>query len=279
MRGDASDRRRRRFVAVAVLLTLVLVLVDLVGGPGPGLLRRGAATVLGPLERVLAPAGRPNEEQLRRENDRLASDLRESQLAGADASALKALLAAPSTAGARVVPARVVGVGAPGPQGVVRITIDVGSRDGVTTDRTVVSGDGLVGRVASVAPWTSDVLVVGGPDVAVGVRVGAAGALATVGGSAASAAERRPGELGLTLVQTGALRIGDEVRTLGSVDGRPFVPGVVVGTVSAVEPQRGRLAPSGTVRPAVDVGALSIVGVLLTAPRAAPRAAVTGEAP
>lgn len=279
MKGDASDRRRRRFVALAVLVTLALVLVDLVGGPGPGLLRRGAATVLGPLERVLAPAGQPGEEDLLRENDRLASELREAELAGADAVAVKALLEAPSTAGARVVPARVVGVGAPGPQGIVRITIDVGSRDGVTADRTVVSGNGLVGRVASVAPWTSDILVVGGPDVSVGVRVGASDALATVGGTAASAAERDTGELGLSLVQTGVLRVGDEVRTLGSVDGRPFVPGVLVGTVSAVEPQRGRLAASGTVRPAVDVGALSVVGVLLTGPRATPRPTVTGGAP
>lgn len=276
MRGDATDRRRRRFVALAVLLTLALVLVDLVGGPGPGLVRRGAATVLGPLERVLAPAGHPGEEALQRENDRLSSDLREARLAGADSAAVATLLASPSTAGARVVPARVVGVGAPGPQGIVRITIDVGSRDGVSADRTVVTGEGLVGRVASVAPWTSDVLVVGGPDLVVGVRVGASGVLATMGASAASGADREAGDLGVSLVETGGLRVGDEVRTLGSVDGRPFVPGVLVGTVSAVEPQRGRLAPSGTVHPAVDVGALSVVGVLLTAPRATPRPAVTG---
>lgn len=279
MRGDVSDRRRRRLVLLAVLVTLALAAVDLVGGPGPGLLRRGAATVLGPLERVLAPAGRPEVEDLQRENDRLASELRQAQVSAADAAAVRALLASPSTSGARVVPARVVGVGAPGPQGVVRITIDVGSRDGVSADRTVVSSSGLVGRVASVAPWTSDVLVVGGPDVSVGVRVGDAGALATVGGAAASAAERKTGELGVALVQTGTLTVGDEVRTLGSVDGRPFVPGVLVGTVSAVEPQRGRLAPTGTVRPAVDTGALSVVGVLLTAPRTAPRTAVTGGAP
>ena len=85
-------------------------------------------------------------------------------------------------------------------------------------------------------------------------------------------------ELGLALVQTGALAVGDDVRTLGSVGGRPFVPGVLVGQVTAVEPQRGRLAPSGTVRPAVDVGTLSVVGVLLSAPRVTPRPAVTGGA-
>ena len=278
MRGDASDRRRARLVLLAVLVTVALVLVDIVGGPGPGVLRRGAATVLGPLERVLAPAGQQDREALQRSNDRLASQLREARLAGADATALSALLSSPTTAGARVVPARVVGVGAPGPQGIVRITIDVGSRDGVSADRTVVSSEGLVGRVASVAPWTSDVLVVGGPDVVVGVRVGATGTLATVGGPAAAGTEREAGEPALSLVETGALRVGDEVRTLGSVDGRPFVPGVLVGSVSAVEPQHGRLAPSGTIRPAVDAGSLSVVGVLLTAPRSTPRAAATGGA-
>lgn len=275
MRGDAPDRRRR-LVALAVLLTTVLVVVDLVGGPGPEVLRRGAATVLGPLERMLAPSVRQGEAELRRENERLAEELRRSRLATSDSAALAELMASPATAGAQVLPARVVGVGAPGPQGVVRVTIDVGSRDGVDVDRTVVAAGGLVGRVASVAPWTSDVLVVGGPDVTVGARVGASGALATVGGAAVSGAQREPGELGLVLVQTGTLRVGDEVRTLGSVDGRPFVPGVLIGTVTEVEPQRGRLAPSGTVRPAVDVGALSVVGVLLSEPRTTPRAARTG---
>lgn len=278
MRGDEPDRRRRRLVVLAVVVTVGLVLVDLVGGPGPGLLRQGAATVLGPLERVLAPSGRPGVDQLRRENERLAEDLRRARLAARDGAAVDELLGSPSTAGARVVPARVVGVGAPGPRGVVRVTIDVGSRDGVDVDRTVVAAGGLVGRVASVAPWTSDVLVLGGPDVVVGARVGPGGALATVGGAAPSAADREPGELALGLVQTGALTVGDEVRTLGSVDGRPFVPGVLIGTVTEVEPQRGRLAPSGTVRPAVDVGTLSVVGVLLGEPRATPRPAQTGGA-
>lgn len=278
MRGDAPDRRRRRLVALAVLVTCALLLVDLVGGPGPGLLRRGAATVLGPLERVLAPSGRASEDQLRRENEDLQSALRQAEVTGAESAQLSALLSSPATAGARVVPARVVGVAAPGPQGVVRLTIDVGSRDGIDVDRTVVAAGGLVGRVASVAPWTSDVLVLGGPDVVVGARVGAAGALATVGGATVAATGREQGELGLALVQTGTLAVGDEVRTLGSVDGRPFVPGVLVGQVTAVEPQRGRLAPSGTVKPAVDVGTLSVVGVLLSAPRATPRPAVTGGA-
>ncbi|KGN35012.1 hypothetical protein N802_01215 [Knoellia sinensis KCTC 19936] len=264
-------------MVLAALATLLLVVVDIVGGPGPGLLRRGGATVLGPLERALAPSGPEAEGALRQDRDRLASDLREARLSTQDAAALAELLGSPSTVGATVVPARVVAVAAPGPQGLVRLTIDVGSRDGVSADRTVVSGEGLVGRVASVGPWTSDVLVLGGPEVTVGVRVGSAGALATVGG-AASATGRQPGELGLTLVQSGTLRVGDEVRTLGSVDGRPFVAGVLVGTVSAVEPQRGRLAPTGTVKPAVDVGTLSVVGVLLTAPRSTPRPSVTGGA-
>ncbi|PRY63607.1 rod shape-determining protein MreC [Knoellia remsis] len=276
MRDARSQRRRRRLVGVALVVTLALVVLDLVAAPGPDLLRRGAATVLGPLERVLAPGDRPGVEELRRENERLAEDLRTARLSAEEGRAVAELLASPATSGATVVPARVVGVGAPGPQGVVRLTIDVGSRDGIEVDRTVVAAGGLVGRVDAVAPWTSDVLVVGGPDVVVGARVGAAGALATVGGPGSAATGRAPGELGMTLVEAGRLAVGDEVRTLGSVDGRPFVPGVLIGTVSAVEPQRGRLAPSGSVRPAVDIGRLSVVGVLLTEPRSAPRPAATG---
>ena len=43
------------------------------------------------------------------------------------------------------VPARVVAVGASGPAGPERVTIDAGSRDGVEVDRTVVAADGLGG--------------------------------------------------------------------------------------------------------------------------------------
>ena len=39
------------------------------------------------------------------------------------------------------------------------VTIDVGTRDGITKDITVINGDGFVGRVIGVSTSTADVLL------------------------------------------------------------------------------------------------------------------------
>ncbi len=66
------------------------------------------------------------------------------------------------------------------PSAVAALTLDAGSHDGVVTDVTVVSADGLVGRVVAVSPWTCDVQVLGSAGSVVGVRVGTAGTMGTV---------------------------------------------------------------------------------------------------
>ena len=186
------------------------------------------------------------------------------------------ILEQPALAGARLVPARVVAVGASGPGGPERVTIDVGSRDGVEVDRTVVSAEGLVGRVVSVAPWTCDVLLLGSPDLAVGVRVGEGGVLGEASGSAVTGAARpAPGRLSVALVERGSMAAGDAGTTLGSVGGRPYVPGIRVGTVRSVDPGVGRLAPTGTLSPAVDATSLDVVAVVLGDARTAARPVVT----
>ena len=116
-----------------------------------------------------------------------------------------------------------------------------------------MAAEGLVGRVVSVAPWTSDVLLVGSPDLTVGVRVGPRGVLGEASGAAlAGGARPEPGLLSFALVDRGTATVGDVVTTLGSVGDRPYVPGIPVGTVTTVHLGVGRLAPTGTVTPAVD---------------------------
>jgi len=63
------------------------------------------------------------------------------------------------------------------------------------------------------------------------------------------------------------------VRTLGSIDEIPYAAGIVVGTVTAVDPDRGQLTRSATVRPAVDADAIDVVAVLVPSARSTPRAA------
>ncbi|HSO64287.1 MAG TPA: rod shape-determining protein MreC, partial [Ornithinibacter sp.] len=151
-----------------------------------------------------------------------------------------------------------------------------GSRDGVEVDRAVVAADGLVGRVVAVGPWTSDVLLLGSPGLALGVRVGERGVLGEASGSAvAGAARPAPGLLSVGLVERGSMTAGESATTLGSVGGRPYAPGIRVGTVRSVDPGIAGLAPTGTLTPAVDPTSIDVVAVVLGDPRRAPRPVAT----
>ena len=274
--GRGASTRSRRLLTGALVVTGLVVALGVSGAAGLEPVRGAAAAVLGPLERLLGP-GDDEVSAARAEQAVLAARLAAAQREVAARHAVAGILETPALAGARLVPARVVAVGASGPAGPERVTIDAGSRDGVEVDRTVVAADGLVGRVVSVAPWTSDVLLVGSADLAVGVRVGPRGVLGEASGAAvAGGARPDPGLLSFALVDRGTATVGDVVTTLGSVGERPYVPGIPVGTVATVHLGVGRLAPTGTVTPAVDTTSLDVVAVVLTSGRTAPRPAATG---
>ncbi len=226
-RGASS--RSRRLLTGALVVTGLVAALGVSGAAGLEPVRGAAATVLGPLERLLGP-GDDEASAARAEAAALSTRLAAAQREVAALHGSAGILETPALAGARLVPARVVAVGAPGPAGPERVTIDAGSRDGVEVDRTVVAARGLVGRVVSVAPWTSDVLLLGSPDLTVGVRVGPRGVLGEASGAAlAGGARPGPGLLSFALVDRGAATAGDVVTTLGSVGDRPFVPGIAVG--------------------------------------------------
>jgi rod shape-determining protein MreC len=63
------------------------------------------------------------------------------------------------------------------------------------------------------------------------------------------------------------------VITLGSVGDRPYVSGVPVGRVVAVDPDRGAVTRSATVAPHVDLDALDVVAVVVREARQAPKEA------
>ena len=274
--GRGTTTRARRLLTVALAVTGVVVAVGVSGAAGLEPVRGAAAAVLGPLERLLGP-GDDAASTARAAQATLATRLAAAQREVAALHGTAGILEQPALAGARLVPARVVAVGASGPAGPERVTIDAGSRDGVEVDRTVVAAKGLVGRVVSVAPWTSDVLLLGSADLTVGVRVGPRGVLGEASGAAVAGGSRpAPGLLSFALVERGGATTGDVVTTLGSVGDRPFVPGIPVGTVATAHLGVGRLAPTGTVTPAVDTTSLDVVAVVLTSARTAPRPVATG---
>jgi len=265
---------RRRLLVGLLVVTLVAMVVDLSGGPGVGSLRSAGGVALGPLERLLSPDDRQDLVDAQRvHNVVLREQVSQKSVAGQQ---LRELIDAPDLSGSEFVPARVVAVGREGAAGPERVTLDAGSRDGVRVDLSVVAVDGLVGRVVAVSPWTCDVLLVGSADLVVGVTVGSAGTLGSVGSGAQGAHRRPAGELNLTVVERGVVRPGDVVTTLGSVGGSPFPAGLRVGTVERVDDVLGDLTPTAAVRPAAEVTSLGVVAILRTSPRSTPRSALVG---
>ncbi len=132
------------------------------------------------------------------------------------------------------------------------VTINAGSSAGVRRDDGVLAGDGVVGRVSSVGPFSSEVV------------------LETDYTSRIPAVVRRGrwwgiarGNLTSVLVeyipQDAPLRVGDVVVT---GEGRSFHSGVPIGTVTAIERGDATLYQTAIVKPSVDLGALDRVVVV-----------------
>lgn len=262
-----STRRGRGMPWLAAALTLLTAGVMVVDVARPRLadpVRAAVAAAAGPAQSALAGWDDRELTRLTQERDALAAQVTrlEEQLRRADQ--LATLDRATTWGDHELLPARVVAFSpATTPVGGRTVTIDVGGDDGVHEDQTVVSSDGLVGRVLRVAPGTADVLLLGDPGVVVGVRVGDEGALGSVAAvPPPGLPPRASAELTLTMLGDSTVRVGQEVLTLGSPDDTPYTARIPLGTVTAVDPDRGQLGRTAVVAPHVDVDTLDLVAVV-----------------
>ena len=263
---ERPGRPRAALLAGLLALTTVLMLVDIARPTTTDPLRRAAATVFAPAQSALTGWTDDRLTEVTRERDEL--DARVKQLeaeirTGEQLSDLEQ--AAAGWGGHELLPTRVVGFSSGStPVGGQTVTIDVGEDDGVTVDQTVVSSDGLVGRVVRTAPRSADVVLIGGSDVVVGVRFGEARALGSVDGRPAPGLPpRASGELTLTALGDTEITVGDLVTTLGSPDSIPYVAGIPLGSVTSVDPADGSLGGTAVVSPFVDPDTLDLVAVVL----------------
>lgn len=282
--------RHRALSVTALVLALAsagAVVLDLARPGAVEPLRAVVATVAAPAQQALAGWDDDRVRELTQERDALAAELTRLREQVRRHEQLQTLGRATTWGDHQLVPARVVAFAAgTSPVGGRTVTIDVGERDGVAEDQTVVSAEGLVGRVLRTGPTSSDVLLLGDPDVVVGVRYGpgdddggagddegdgeagheggrASGALGSVSATAAPGLPPRGhGELTLTALGERPIAVGDRVSTLGSPDDRPYVARVPLGTVSSVDPDRGQLGRTAVVTPHVDTGSLDLVAVV-----------------
>ncbi len=209
-------------------------------------------------------------EQLKQQLTAMENELHNARLQTAENDRLRALLDLRDKAAFQTVPARVIARDAS--VWFNTITINRGTSAGVEVNMPVVSPTGIVGRVITVSPWASQVMLVtdekAGAGAVVG-QLGQSGALGSVRG--------RP-DLGLIEMRYVSglekVEVGDFVMTTGQ-DGI-YPPGLNVGQVVDVKDGTATQPHQILIRPGALLDKLEEVAVLQykAPPRAAPEQAL-----
>jgi rod shape-determining protein MreC len=200
-------------------------------------------------------AARENE-RLKEQVTAMQSELRNAQEKAAENERLKALLNLKEKTGYNNLPARVIGRDPS--VWFNTVTIDRGSASGVSINMPVVTGGGIVGRVITVSPLSSQVMLITDEKAGVGGIVG------QLGQSGALGSIRGGGEKGLVEMRYVSgleqVEVGDYVLTTGQ-DGI-YPAGLNVGEVvelkrgSATQPHQILIRPSARLDQLQDVAVL-----------------------
>lgn len=265
-------------LTVLLLAAFTLITLDYRSGSFGGV-RRAASTIFGPIEHavsdVVDPIGRwfssighlgsykHDNDQLRKKVADLETQLRLTARQQQEYAQEQKLLHLAGLAQYKIVAARVIAASSDLGFG-TSVTIDVGSANGIVPNETVISGSGLVGKVATVGRTSATVELADNNGFIVGARLasGKVGSIGQVTGNGAGS------DMTLTLFNTTTrLSIGEQLVTFGSGGrGDPFVPEVPIGTITKVEPVNGQLGQTASVKPFVDFGSLDIVAVVVHSP-------------
>jgi rod shape-determining protein MreC len=280
------DRRRTRVVLVVLLMAaLALIAVDYSDGSNSAVrdVRNAGGSVFGGVEHAaksvtgfFTSSGSSKQvSSLQQQVLQLRAELSAAKVSKADYAELRKMLLLAGAGRYRVLAASVIAAG----QGYQQtVSLDVGSRDGVRAQETVLNGQGLVGEVTSVSASTCTVLLASDSSAVVGVALAPTGQLGWVAGP--GRAGGTSGLMHLEMLSSAAvLKPGDQLVTSASVHDKPYVPGVPVGVVARLIVTNGSLTAAALVRPYVDFGALGIVGVVIVPPSHNPRFAALPPLP
>jgi rod shape-determining protein MreC len=259
---------------VLIVSALFLITLDL---RGVGVLegaRQGTQTILSPFQRggsvVITPfknffsdvthLGRTRNqiEKLRSDNAKLRAALLNRKNADAQLLKLKSILDLAGTAGYKILNARVISQGS-SQSFSQTITIDLGTNAGIKKNMTVLAETGIAGVVKEVYSHTALIMLATDPAFRVGVRIAGSQQIGILSGRGS-----RSGRLQLLDNQT-TVKVGDVLLSRGSVANRPFVPGVPVGYVTAVDNSAGAIAQSATVHLYTNFATLGVVAVVVGA--------------
>ena len=153
-----------------------------------------------------------------------------------------------------------------------RLEINKGTGDGVRQGDPVIAAGGLIGKIETAAGGSAVVSLITDQNFSVSALAGAGREPGSV-----QPAIGAPGDLLLKMVQEPKrVHTGDLVYTAGTVEARlesRYPAGILIGTVSRIDPGSGDLDRRIHIRPAANLRTTDIVQVL-TEPHADLRAAV-----
>jgi rod shape-determining protein MreC len=283
-----GEGRSRLLLIILIVTSLFLITLDLRGVKILDGLRSGTQNVLSPFQKagstVVSPfrdffgdvthLGRTRNEieKLKADNARLRNQLLQRKSADAELDQLKSVLDLAGRASYKVLAARVISQGA-STSFTQTITIDAGTTSGVRQNMTVVSGEGLVGVVKESYLNSALIMLATDPDFKVGVRVAGTQQIGILSGRGSKRAELQ------LLDNQKIVKVGDVLLARGSTNNRPFVPGIPVGIISAVDSTAGSIAQTATVMLYPNFSALGVVSVVLSAGKNNPGDALVPAAP
>jgi rod shape-determining protein MreC len=271
---------RRRRAVLALLVVGAFLLLTVTYGQGSNGLQRGVSTIFSPLQTVADRALKPARDLVnwfdetfaaRGENSRLKAELakaqaqavggREALQENAQLRKLVALDRGPALAASAYKPVtgRVIARSPTVWQSAV--TIDLGSADGVRVDDPVISGDGLVGRIAAVEHGSSQVMLLTDHASGVSAKVLPSGVEGVIRPDLGD-----PEDLILDFIDsTKSIHGGEAVVTAGwRAQGLAslFPPGLPIGEVTRASLAEQEASGQAHLRPYADLANLDLVQVL-----------------
>jgi rod shape-determining protein MreC len=271
---------RRRRAVLTLLIIGSFLLLTITYGQSSGGLQRGVSTIFSPLQTVADRALKPARDlvgwfdktfEARGENSRLKVELakaRRQAVAGhealqenAELRKLVALNRGPVLAESAYEPVTGRVIARSPTVWHSAVTIDVGSDDGVGVDDPVISGDGLVGSIASTQGGSAQVTLITDHASAVSAKVVPGGVQGVVKPDVGN-----PEDLILDFIDsTRDVRGGQTVVTSGwRAQGLAslFPPGLPVGEVTSASIVEQEASQQVHLRPYADIANLDLVQVL-----------------
>ena len=283
-----GDNRGRLLLIGLIVTALFLITLDLRGVSVINGVRNTTQSALSPFQKAgswaISPfrnffsdvtnLGRTRNkiEKLTAENNRLRLALQNRKNADAELAQLKSVLDLAGTAEYRIVSAKVISQGS-STSFTNTITIDAGSKSGIRPNMTVISGFGLVGLVKVVYSNSALIELASDPSFKVGALIAGSQQIGILSGQGSRKA------LLQLLDNTTTVKVGDVILARGSTGGRPFVPGVPIGEVTAVDNSASAVTQTADVKFYVNFSTLAVVSVVLRSSEIDPRDALVPAKP